>query len=332
MMSDDGRWLALVAIGALAIAGARSEGSLARRSPTRKKKKKKGTAKPRRSKEWIVRRARQIFTERFGVCSTVGRCPQLAWAVIEAAREGGRYLTIQAGSAYWERLPPHLDDGVSDTHFGYTWDPSHPASRASLAAGGIPEVHVWAADPKTQEIIDLATGDWPDQAAALGGYDWPGKRPPSYLWTSAPLPVEAHYEVNREATLYIAQILEADGMKLPRSGSVNRILKYDIKHTGVLSCYFSGYSTLRVPWTEGTPLPSTADLQERLYEEEEEEDAGWHWWTDPPILREDSADQPWPSVIPLDDFDCEVMHENQAFEPLFDARPTLAGIKIIDKK
>jgi GNAT superfamily N-acetyltransferase len=189
---------------------ARAEGSSARSD--RRKEKKEHDA--------IVALARKIRAEKYTSCPAQGACFWHALAVIEAAKRHGRRLVLQAGSASWRRVPERLDDGVSATHFSYVWEPDSPLTRAIIArffAGDtrmLPEMHVWAGDPATQELVDITTRYWPEQCKSLTGEDWLGPLPPDYLWTTArDLPDDAVYEPDMRATMLAGKIAMLQGWK-----------------------------------------------------------------------------------------------------------------------
>lgn len=73
----------------------------------------------------------------------------------------GRRCILQAGSASFLYKPPADDDGGANS-YAYTFDPSHPLSVANMAAGGMPEMHCWAAIVDDKEIVDLTTRYMPD--------------------------------------------------------------------------------------------------------------------------------------------------------------------------
>ena len=114
-------------------------------------------------------------------------CLAFAWEGYRIIKEwpGAPRTLIQAGSAGWPRIPPHLDDGVSPTHFAYEGDPDSGLAR--LAADGIfrlveredgrtalslPEMHVWLGCPDTGELLDFTTGLWPQACQAILGLPW----------------------------------------------------------------------------------------------------------------------------------------------------------------
>jgi len=131
-----------------------------------------------------------------------GRCLYYAVATIQAIKAAGLRAILQAGTAMWPMIRPEQDDGVRMTHFSYVWSPDEPKSREAVANGKMPEMHVWAAIPALHEIVDFSTGFWPGQALVLGGFDWPGDRPPEYLWCKAKeLPSGVIYQPNTTATM-----------------------------------------------------------------------------------------------------------------------------------
>jgi hypothetical protein len=112
------------------------------------------------------------------------RCFYYGIRTVEALRKAGLHVLLQAGSCSWPRIRPEQDDGVAMTHFSYLWTPEEPASQRAMRLGIMPEMHVWAADPEANEIIDFTSGFFPEQAKALVGFDWPGDLPPKYLWAN----------------------------------------------------------------------------------------------------------------------------------------------------
>ena len=135
-----------------------------------------------------------------------GACLVYAAAILGIAQRQGLRLVLQAGSAFWPRMTPEQDDGVSPTHFGYEWDPPNVARH--LAAGHLPEMHAWAGDPVTQDLVDLTTGQFPAQCQRMLGAGWPGVRPPLTWWGPArSLPDGVSYTPNRDATRLAMQLL-----------------------------------------------------------------------------------------------------------------------------
>ena len=150
----------------------------------------------------IVREARQLVTRHFDVEGQTNTCLYLAAAACMVAQKHGLRLILQAGSARWPRVTDQTDDGVEPNVFEYVWESDHPASRAARAAGLMPEMHVWAADPAANEVVDLTTGFWPAQCREILGVDWKAPNPPPYFWGPVDrLPTLACYEPNLEATM-----------------------------------------------------------------------------------------------------------------------------------
>lgn len=175
----------------------------------------------------IITRAEQIFRQVVGVhhdrireVTPYGLCPYWAWAVVTAARERGKRLVMQAGSASWRMVPPHLDDGVSATHFSYMFEPDNPTNRLALAAGVMPEMHVWAGDPVCQELVDLSTRDVRSQAERLLGATWQEADLPRFIWSRhGELPAGTIYRPSMDATVIAARMLMSQGLD-PRGGLI----------------------------------------------------------------------------------------------------------------
>jgi len=176
---------------------------------------------PRPLKRKILKEAEKIFRRKYAKkCGSLspgraGMCPYWALAVIEAAGKHGKRLVLQAGSMQWRIVPPHLDDGVSANAFAYMWSPNEPASRRAIQMGALPEVHVWAADPETKEIIDLSTRDFKRIAENQFGLKWGTKPPPPYLWVNQEeymaMP-DPTYSSDRQATMFVLGLLRKKGL------------------------------------------------------------------------------------------------------------------------
>jgi len=115
----------------------------------------------------------------------LGSCSLVSIALqILAARRHELPLMLQVGSAAWRRLPE--DNGEPDIDFGYHWQGAEDrTTRLLLQHGRLPECHVWLADGTTREIIDPTSGDFPELCRSLSGLDWPGPRPPAWVWETA---------------------------------------------------------------------------------------------------------------------------------------------------
>lgn len=131
------------------------------------------------------------------------RCFFYGVKTVLVLRQAGVRVILQAGSCQWPRIRPDQDDGVCATHFGYVWSPREEPSRRAMRLGVMMEMHVWAADPEANEIIDFTSGFFPEQAKSIGGFDWPGDPPPPFFWGGPNImPPGAHYEANIDAIKY----------------------------------------------------------------------------------------------------------------------------------
>ena len=138
-----------------------------------------------------------------------GNCLYITHAVATVLHNEGLRPIIQAGSLQWPIIPRDEDDGVSNSHFAYMWDPMHPRSIAARAVGMLPEMHVWLGllDPPT--LIDFSTRDLRVLAEA-SGLIWRSGDPPEFLWaTEEEMPDWVVYTPNRDATLYACMILKS---------------------------------------------------------------------------------------------------------------------------
>lgn len=137
-----------------------------------------------------------------------GLCLYYAHRTATVLWRHGREAVIQAGSLQWPRVRRSEDDGLMNTHFAYMWTPAAPASRASAALGGLPEMHVWVGLVDQQEIVDFTTRHL--RAAAMQrGLAWTTDDPPPYLWCRADqTPDWVVYRPDRDATIYACSILK----------------------------------------------------------------------------------------------------------------------------
>jgi hypothetical protein len=137
----------------------------------------------------------------------VGRCLYVAHATATVLHKAGLRPVIQAGSLQWPIMNREDDDGIGNTHFAYMWSPTSAASLAAIAAGLLPEMHVWCGLVEPQTLIDFSTGDLRRHAEACG-LVWRSADPPEYLIaTAGEMPDWVVYTPNRDATLYAYRIL-----------------------------------------------------------------------------------------------------------------------------
>jgi hypothetical protein len=140
----------------------------------------------------LVKLAREVLRKRAPWARGAGNCLMQAWAVCTAANLMGRHLQLFAGSAHWPcQLEPEL------VTFGYEW------SGEIVVPGALPEIHVWAGDPRTGEFIDVTMPDWPKQSKKTAGLVWTAPRPPNVLWAMHDaLPEHVDYRPTLEAGRY----------------------------------------------------------------------------------------------------------------------------------
>lgn len=129
----------------------------------------------------------------------------LHWAK-EVCRELHKYglrTIIQAGDCSWPMIDEDQDDGVRNTHMSYVWTGKY---ERDLSMGQLPEIHVWAAIPATNEIIDMTTKFWPELCPQMTGSKWEGLPPPDYLWCKADeLPKRVLYRPIAGATFFASR-------------------------------------------------------------------------------------------------------------------------------
>lgn len=121
---------------------------------------------------------------RFADIPVRGLCGVYAAGVIHQLSLHGVRAVFQAGSASWPILAPGEDDGIRSTHFSYMWEPDSEQTLRRIAAGLLPELHVWVGVPSTQELIDVTTVFQPEQAMATAGLSWHGPTY-DYIWCHA---------------------------------------------------------------------------------------------------------------------------------------------------
>ncbi len=158
----------------------------------------------RKTKKIIVAKARKLVAKKFPtVKGSTGACLYLTAGVISVAQEHGIKLLLQAGSCYWPRVTAKTDDGVEPNVFGYQYNVI--AAAPYVVANLMPEMHVWAGDLQTGEIVDLASGFFPAQCRKLLGVGWKAPTPPAFFWDiPSKLPKLANYTPDRNASLTAA--------------------------------------------------------------------------------------------------------------------------------
>lgn len=96
-------------------------------------------------------------------------------------------LMLQAGSAWWPRLDEETRGGDPRVMFGYQFEEG--ATLKTWVRGQLvdvlPEVHTWLGirhQDGSGTLVDPTTGTWPEASLELHGIDWPGRKPPPFLW------------------------------------------------------------------------------------------------------------------------------------------------------
>jgi len=144
--------------------------------------------------ESILKRAEEMCAS-IGA-NALGSCLYSALATVGAAREHGVDLMFQAGSAMWvcNYDEPH------PMSFGYEWSDDVDVFHA-VATGILPEVHCWAVDMYTKEVIDPTVVNLPEASGALG-IKWTRPRP-SVVWGKP----QGRYVANRNAIETMLKLL-----------------------------------------------------------------------------------------------------------------------------
>lgn len=106
---------------------------------------------------------------------------------------GYRDYILQGGTAQWLRMDAEHDDGEGPNLFGYVFEPDSPITMARLAAGLLPEMHVWLVDPHARVICDPSSWAFPAACRRLQGLDWRAPRPPDILWAEYDRGIRARY-------------------------------------------------------------------------------------------------------------------------------------------
>ena len=130
------------------------------------------------NKDLMVLRIEERFKQMFSQVpvSLSGGCLYWAGATHKELSLHGLKPRIKAGWMNWPIVPKHLDDGVCSTHFSYEFEAGDPMMNFfSMAAGNLPEMHVWVQLIDTNEIVDLSTRSLQEQCAKLPGTSCNGR-------------------------------------------------------------------------------------------------------------------------------------------------------------
>jgi hypothetical protein len=148
------------------------------------------------NKDEIYQQARALLVEWYGekMLETPGACLYWTQVAMKILNKHGERVIFQAGTMLWTCTLPNYA-------FGYEWTPEEPFSQEAIAQGLIPEVHMWAALPDRNEIVDFSTHGFKRIATEQYGLSWETTDPPLYLWGAPPEGVL--YRPIAEATIYM---------------------------------------------------------------------------------------------------------------------------------
>lgn len=132
--------------------------------------------------------------------ATKGACLYWNQAAMRELTLRGYKPSLQAGDMHWRMISPDRDNGTEATWFGYEFDLSQPFSKAAIADGNLPEIHIWCCLPEQNAIVDFSTGFLAGVAEQKHGYVWSAPKPPLYVFGDPP--VGTFYRPKKEAILY----------------------------------------------------------------------------------------------------------------------------------
>ena len=133
---------------------------------------------------------------------------------------------MQSGTAAWQLVREEDDDGVSATHFSYTFEPSE--ALPMFASQGHCEMHVWNYLPDTKELVDMSAQYQAQQAQELMGRTFhPSLEMREPLWVvpaaengfGSRFYYEPHPLAMRIAESAVREVLEL-GVEIIRKGKV----------------------------------------------------------------------------------------------------------------
>ena len=175
-----------------------------------------------KQQERLIARSREVFDRVFmaedspyGGILPRASCLYHAAALIftahqsESAGNAGIQIQPQAGTAFFRRTPPHMDDLEQHSAFGYEWQGlDSPETIAACEAGIMPEMHVWCACAVNGILIDTTTKYIVEQCRIQGGMGWRMPKPPDFIWaTRSEMPDGYVYLPQISAMRFIARDL-----------------------------------------------------------------------------------------------------------------------------
>lgn len=157
----------------------------------------------------LVKKIRNHFAENYLGDLPEAACLHWTKSTVEVlSAELDDRVILQAGTAMFRRIPPHLDDGVVSTHFSYVWSADSLLSKSMIMMNAMPEMHVWAAMPDKEIVIDMTCGLQKEQAA-LRSMEWLDDTTPDVIWGNPKEVFKDHgivYEPSLDASV-LAQIM-----------------------------------------------------------------------------------------------------------------------------
>lgn len=123
-------------------------------------------------------------------------CLYWACSCAHALQEFGFASCINAGTAGF--MAGRDDAGLYELEYRWT-DPKPIEAATLLAAGALPEMHVWACVPELKLLVDPTYEHQPHVAESMG-LDWNMPKPSGWLWANSSLPDGVRYEPSDRAT------------------------------------------------------------------------------------------------------------------------------------
>ncbi len=157
-------------------------------------------------KDQIVEEIREEVKLLFPSDRTHQSCLYATAASLVVLHRHGIKAIPQAGDMCWPRITEEKDDGVSPTHWSYVWSPDDYRSAMAIAAGKLPEIHIWVGILDTNEVLDINTKFFPRACKESLGIDWDAPDPPDFLWTRE-IPDGVVYRPIREATIFASNLV-----------------------------------------------------------------------------------------------------------------------------
>ena len=164
-------------------------------------------------KQAIFEEARALMRQWYPTLNGENACLYWTQVAMRTLLAHGLNPILQAGSLHWN-MNDNPDPTVP-TCWGYQWEPNQEPSRSAIAAGLLPEIHIWCGLKATNEIVDFSTGYHKDVAVNQFGFTWTTPDPTLYVW--GPPPSNALYIPNYHATHFAWAFILEKQCGIPRS-------------------------------------------------------------------------------------------------------------------